>query len=303
MIKNVSELYTARFVFMFYVLNNAKIPEKYHFYKQFLDNSNHPLDAAITKSYSTNNKVELLTYLQKQPSNSFLNFAKNSFYYIYDTIRNLKSSTGFIITFSGVDGAGKTTIIENIAFRIEKQLRKPVVVLRHRPSILPILSVLTKGKEKAHLDTISNLPRQGKNGSFLSSLLRFSYYYLDYLIGQFVIYFKYILRGYVVIYDRYYFDFINDSKRSNIVLPKSITTIGYRFLLKPEFNFFLFADAKTILKRKQELNETTINELTNDYNFLFQNLQLTTNSTVYKSINNEDLETTLSNIIKTIIKK
>ena len=131
----------------------------------------------------------------------------------------------------------------------------------------------------------------------------YSYYYLDYLIGQFVIYFKYILRGYVVIYDRYYFDFINDSKRSNIVLPKSITTIGYRFLLKPEFNFFLFADAKTILKRKQELNETTINELTNDYNFLFQNLQLTTNSTVYKSINNEDLETTLSNIIKTIIKK
>jgi thymidylate kinase len=244
-----------------------------------------------------------LSYLKKQSSNSLFNAVINSFNYFFDTLKNIKSNTGFIITFSGVDGAGKTTVIENIAFRIEKQFRKPVVVLRHRPSILPILSAWSKGKEKAHLDTISNLPRQGKNKSFLSSLFRFSYYYLDYLIGQFVIYFKYIFRGYVVIYDRYYFDFINDSKRSNIVLPKSFTTIGYRFLLKPKFNFFLFADTKTILKRKQELNESTINELTKDYNFLFQNLQLTTNSIVYKSINNEDLETTLTNIINTIIKK
>jgi len=302
-IKNASNLFTARYIFMFHMLNNSKVPSKYLDYQCFLQKSNNPLDITIANNYGLLNKEELLSFLKKQPANSLFNAAINSFNYFLDTLKNIKSNSGFIITFSGVDGAGKTTVIENIAFRIEKQFRKPVVVLRHRPSILPILSVWTKGKVKAHLSSVSNLPRQGTNGSFLSSLLRFFYYYLDYLIGQFVIYFKYIFKGYIVIYDRYYFDFINDSKRSNIVLPKSISTIGYRFLLKPKFNFFLFADAKTILKRKQELNENTINELTRDYDFLFQNLQLTTNTTVYKSINNEDLETTLINIIKTIIKK
>ncbi|WP_300976941.1 hypothetical protein, partial [Flavobacterium sp.] len=175
-----------------------------------------------------------------------------------------------------------------------------VVILRHRPSILPILSVWTKGKEKAQLDAISSLPRQGRNNNPISSLIRFSYYYLDYIIGQFVIYFKYIIRGYVVVYDRYYFDFINDSKRSNIVLPKKLTTFGYRFLMQPDYNFFLFADANVILKRKQELSKNTIEELTTDYKQLFDRLQNRGKSNVYQSINNVDLDVTLSKVFQTI---
>ncbi|MGZ9735798.1 hypothetical protein [Flavobacterium sp. GNP002] len=216
-------------------------------------------------------------------------------------MKNLNQSKGFTITFSGVDGAGKSTVIEQLTHRIEKQLRKPVVVLRHRPSLLPILSVWTKGKEKAHQDSIDKLPRQGGNKSLISSFFRFSYYYLDYLIGQFVVYFKYILRGYVVIYDRYYFDFINDSKRSNIVLSKKISSFGYQFLLQPKFNFFLFADASIILNRKKELSKSTIEQLTNDYTKLFKTLKSKNPLTVYESINNEDLEVTLQYVVTTII--
>lgn len=304
-VKNASNLFTARYVVLFYILNNAKIPKKYLIYELVIQNSKFQLDKVI-KDYFANSKLNknvLISILLKNASNLKWNYVRNTFNYLIDTLKNLTSNKGFTITFSGVDGAGKTTVIENIAFRVEKQLRKPVVVLRHRPSLLPILSVWKKGKEKAHLDVLNSLPRKGTNDNFISSLFRFSYYYFDYLIGQFVVYFKYILRGYVVIYDRYYFDFINDSKRSNIVLPKSFAKIGYHFLLKPKFNFFLFADTKTILKRKQELSENTIIELTNDYNNLFQSLELHSNSVIYKSINNEDLETTLSNIIKTIIKR
>ena len=303
-VKNASNLYTARYIVLFYILNNAKIPSKYLVYEEAIRNSEKAMDLLI-KDYFTNDKKHqqiLTSFIKRDKRNHGFSFLKNTINYLIDTARNAIANKGFTITFSGVDGAGKTTVIENIAFRVEKRLRKPVVVLRHRPSMLPILSVWTKGKEKAHQDTISSLPRQGTNSSFLSSLLRFSYYYVDYLIGQFVIYFKYILRGYVVIYDRYYFDFINDSKRSNIVLSKKMIEIGYRFLLKPKFNFFLYADAKTILKRKQELDESTIVKLTNDYNSLFQALQLETNATVYRCIDNEDLETTLTSIFRTIEK-
>ncbi len=301
-IKNASNIDTARYVVLFYILNGAKIPNKYLVYEQAIINSNEAIDLNMSDYFkdASKDKHLLLHFINQYKSNKGLNYLKNTFNYIIDTMKNSKKSNGFIVTFSGVDGAGKSTVIENIAYRIEKQFRKKVVILRHRPSVLPILSVWSKGKEKAHQDTISSLPRQGKNSNFLSSLLRFTYYYCDYLFGQFVIYFKHILRGHVVIYDRYYFDFINDSKRSNIVLPKNISRFGYNLLLKPKYNFFLFADANIILNRKKELSKETIESLTKDYTQLFNSLQSKSSSSIYMPINNIDLETTLNQIIKTV---
>lgn len=302
-VKNASSIDTARFIALFYILNNAKIPAKYLEYELAMQNSNQPLDLIIKGHFSKTkiNKESLMRFIKNKKSNQQISALKNTLNYCIDTIKNTLTNRGFIVTFSGVDGAGKSTVIENITYRIEKQLRKPVVVLRHRPSILPILSVWSKGKEQAHLDVIEGLPRQGKNKSLLSSFIRFSYYYFDYLLGQFVVYFKYILKGKVVIYDRYYFDFINDSKRSNIVLPKQLTSFFYKFLLKPEFNFFLFADSDIILKRKKELSKATIEKLTADYYGLFESLQSKSDTALYQSINNINLEVTLDQVIKTIV--
>lgn len=301
-IKHAPTIDSARFTSLFYVLNHAKVPSHYLHYLSLLEKSQNHLDLEITNCIKNNynDPSSLLKFIKRNPKNQSFLSLKNWAYYVLDTIESFTNNTGYIITFSGVDGAGKSTVIEQIVHRIQKQLRKPVVVLRHRPSILPILSVWTKGKEKAQLDVISNLPRQGKNNHPVSSFLRFSYYYLDYIIGQFVIYFKYVIRGYVVVYDRYYFDFINDSKRSNIILPKQLTSFGYRFLIQPDFNFFLFADASIILKRKQELNQSTIETLTAEYQILFDQLHKKRKSSIYESINNVDLEVTLSKIFKTI---
>jgi thymidylate kinase len=302
--KNASKIDTARFIILFYTLNGAPIPEKYLDHKKGIEYSNEPLDIVLQDYFNgkNNNPLPIQKFIQQKKENSTFFYLKNTLNYGLDTMRNCLNNQGFTITFSGVDGAGKSTVIDVLAHRIEKQLRKPVVVLRHRPSLLPILSVWTKGKQKAHQDATDNLPRQGKNKNVLSSFARFSYYYLDFLIGQFVVYFKYILRGYVVIYDRYYFDFINDSKRSNIVLSKKISSFGYQFLLKPKFNFFLFADANTILNRKKELSKNTIELLTDDYKNLFLKLKSKSHLAIYESIKNEDLEVTLNHIVRTIIR-
>jgi thymidylate kinase len=301
-VKAASIIDSTRFIAMFYVLNGAKIPKKYRVYEQVLAKSDKPLDLLLQNCFrdKKRGKKSVVSYLLKNKQNQKMRYIKNTLFYIADSVKGLLRGNGFTITFSGVDGAGKSTIIENAKVQIEKQLRKPVVILRHRPSILPILSAWTKGKEKAHSDVMANLPRQGNNTSYLSSLLRFCYYYTDYLLGQFVIYFKYVLRGKVVIYDRYYFDFINDSKRSNIVLPKFISQLGYAFLLKPEFNFFLFADAETILNRKQELNKSTIEKLTKEYNSLFEKLQLKSERSTYRIIKNDQIDTTINQVLTTI---
>ncbi|MCZ8145291.1 hypothetical protein [Flavobacterium sp.] len=298
-----SAQHTTRFVALFYRLNHASIPEKYISYSAVAETSNHPLDVVLYDYFEHPDKSiqPILNYLFQQPYNRSWKRLRNVISYFFDCVRKIRFNSGFVITFSGVDGAGKTTVIDNIAVQIEKQLRKPVVILRHRPSILPILSVWVKGKDKAQQEVLSSLPRQGNNTSVMNSMFRFGYYYLDYILGQFVIQFKYCLRGYVVIYDRYYFDFINDSKRSNLVLPQGVAKLGYRLLLKPKFNFFLYADPETILQRKKELDFSTIQDLTQRYRQLFHQLQGTSETKIYKSILNEDLNRTTSTILKTLV--
>lgn len=304
-VKMLDTFDNARYVGLFYKLNNASIPTKFNYYEEILSHSTIKLDKQLYPYFVDENcdKKNLLSFIKKQKANRKFKGLTNKINYIIDTVKTVISQKGTIITFSGVDGAGKTTVINNLKYKIEKQLRKKVIVLRHRPSLLPILSAWTKGKSQAEKDAASNLPRLGSNKSGLSSLLRFSYYYMDYLFGQFVIQVKYVRRGYVVIYDRYYFDFVNDSKRSNIVLPSFISKIGFAFLLKPKFNFFLYADAETILERKRELDVNTIKTLTTDYLHQFERLDKRIKGAHFTSIKNINLKETLNTVFANITKE
>ena len=165
-----------------------------------------------------------------------------------------------------------------------------------------ILSAWKHGKEKAEQISVSHLPRTGTNKSSVSSILRFAYYYTDYLLGQFYIYFKYNLRGYIVLYDRYYFDFIVDGRRSNIHVNQKVTKVLYRLLFKPEVNILLFAPVADILSRKQELDETAINDLTNGYKKLFNKLSIHSASAVYVPVENTDKLNTLRVIEEAIVR-
>ena len=197
-----------------------------------------------------------------------------------------------IITFSGVDGAGKTTILREFTELLETKYLRSVVELRHRPSILPILSAIKHGKKEAEKKTMEVLPRSGKNKSKLSSYIRFFYYLMDYVFGQWVVYFKYTRKGIIVIYDRYYFDFINDARRTNINLDSRFLKFFYHFVFKPEINIFLYASPEIILSRKQEMDVGSIINLTDKYQKLFKTFSKEGNGE-YQCIENIHKEDTL----------
>ncbi len=303
------------YVILFNLINGANTPDRYvQYFSSFNVEERREIFGYICHKYKLTLNIldELFSHTGKdskkivesiklQPGNrNFFRFL-NTLRYLTDVIRDLIHNRGIIVTFSGVDGSGKSTILESVRQSLQMKYRQRVVVLRHRPSILPILSSIRYGKQNAERKTTEVLPRQGKNNSKISSLFRFAYYYLDYLFGQFYIYFRYTFRGYTVLYDRYYFDFIIDSKRSNIVLPKSFLKLFYYFLFKPNVNVFLYAAPEIILSRKRELSSEDIQSLTAEYRELFDELSKGSKTQRYMVINNTDLNLTLDIVMKQCI--
>ncbi|MEO1436284.1 MAG: hypothetical protein AAFV80_12160, partial [Bacteroidota bacterium] len=276
------------------------LPEKVQ--QQVLQDFNNKFGTEVSTvhafgSFDQSIHEKIVQQLNQLPVNKGLARLKNKLVYWKDTIKDLRHNKGLIITFSGVDGAGKSTILFETRDLLQEKYRQKVVVLRHRPSVLPIISALKYGKEEAEKRSVAKLPRQGNNKSTLGSLVRFGYYYVDYLFGQWHIYFKYILRGYIVLYDRYYFDFIVDHKRSNIQIAPAIPKFLYRFLFKPNVNFFLYAAPEVILKRKKELDAPAIEKLTKEYRALFEKLESRKGrNTRYVVIENIDKQETLHTI-------
>lgn len=301
--KVCDEVDSFQYLYWFFGLNEASIPARYS--KDFerlsiiqKTNLANRLGLPISEleeilfegtSYLTSSQ----TYFLKQNSNN------HPFHRLKRKAKDslmLYNQKGHTLSFSGVDGAGKSTIIELSKRLLEKKYRKKLVVLRHRPSLLPILSSFRHGKQGAEERAASRLPRQGNNHSKLLSVLRFGYYYVDYLIGQFFIYCYYNMRGYAVLYDRYYYDFIVDAKRSNLVFSSRWAKRLLAFLIKPELNFLIYAAPDTILERKQELSEQDIIQLTQGYQNLFEELNQKTGKNAFVALNNIDLTSSLRQV-------
>lgn len=306
-----SKSHNFEYILLFYLLNGASVPPRYRdYFTSFSFEQRAEIFTHITARYKVNINVldelydfnarftkKIVSYVHARKENRGHHLLIHKLRYGRDLIHDALHHRGITVTFSGVDGAGKSTIIEEVRQSLQQKYRQKIVVLRHRPSLLPILSSFRYGKSEAEKRTREKLPRQGNNKSGISSFFRFLYYYLDYLLGQYYVYFRYTLRGYTVLYDRYYFDFIIDSRRSNIVLPKGFLRFCYTFIFKPQVNVFLFAPAEVIYSRKQEMSINDISALTSEYKELFDELGRDNKREQYLVINNINLDETLNRIM------
>lgn len=297
-------------VFLFNFLNHAGLPQKYvRFFEALPAAEKTQLLAFLHSKYgcryrdfgqmahfSIQTQDRLLRHLRRSPSNGLSDRLQRVASYIRQLCSHDHPWAPSIISFTGVDGAGKTTLLADLRTLLSDKLQLKTVVLRHRPSLLPILSAFTLGRQAAEANAAAALPRQGKNSSSLGSLLRFAYYFSDYLFGQVYVWLRYVLRGYTVIYDRYYFDFIVDAKRSNITLGAALPKKLFPLLAKPGLNILLYADPDTIRQRKKELPESDIVQMTGQYLALFEELK-STDSSRYLCIENHDRAASLETIL------
>ena len=174
------------------------------------------------------------------------------------------------IVLSGVDGSGKSSLLDESLVNSQNDYKSPkdrFIINHHRPRIIPHLSDLFafSKKQKSKLKEIYENPRSGHMKNPLSSVISFFYYVLDYILFR-VKHWNNFRRGKIIIYDRYYYDFLIDPLRSAISINKNLVIWIYKlFIPRPSMTIYVIAPPKLIVQRKDELNEAEAKELQDRY--------------------------------------
>ena len=157
-----------------------------------------------------------------------------------------------MIVFLGTDGSGKSTIISKIGPLLESVLHSKSHYEHLRPNLIPSIAWLFgKPEPKGPITE----PHKSDPSNFIGSVLRLCYYTLDYIFGYwFKVYPKMAMRPCLFIFDRYFYDYLFDPRRSRINLPTWIIKLFSILIPKPDLIFCLGANPEIIHARKPELS-------------------------------------------------
>lgn len=174
-----------------------------------------------------------------------------SFVNVLQRFERLLKRPGYVVAVTGTDGAGKTTVIEGITPVLNVALHKGVVYRHLRPDWLPPLGNAT-GKQREGPKVVTD-PHGKSPSGILLSLVRLSYYWVDYTIGYWrKVAPKVFSKSKLFIFDRYFYDVIVDPKRMRIKLPGFVIRFFFVFVPKPDLLLCLGGDAETLYRRKPE---------------------------------------------------
>jgi thymidylate kinase len=179
-------------------------------------------------------------------------YLKRRFEFEFSRLYRFYKPPGFSLAVLGVDGAGKSTVIDAINAILDAATHRGVLVRHLRPTLLPPLARL-RGKGEVNDAPVVN-PHGSTPSGVVGSLVRISYLTLDYVIGYWLKVRPHIAKkAGIVIFDRYAYDMEVDPLRFRIALPARIIS-WFTFLApKPDLIFCLYGNPEVLAARKREL--------------------------------------------------
>ena len=196
---------------------------------------------------------------------------KNVFKATYYTLRRKFKPSGKVLAFCGLDGAGKTTILDEMNDMFVGLLKSKKVFYGYwRPYVIPeIRELFGKKNSKSGVDkqsqkgvTVVEPEKKPKNAGV--SFVKLCYFWLDYMLSGRK-YGSIHQRGGMVLFDRHYIDMAVHPQRFEMRLPQWLILFLYKFIPKADYTFFLYCTPEEILQRKQEFTKEEIQGMTNDY--------------------------------------
>lgn len=170
---------------------------------------------------------------------------------VFKRIKRLLCPSGELVVFLGPDGVGKSTTAE-IASRLLKALNIPShhVHLGFRPTVLPRRQKIGFGEPQ----------KQKKYPA--RDFFRYCYHFLDYWLEYWLHIRPRLLRGEIVIAERYFYDYIIHPDRKEVGVNRHFVWWTFRFFMpKPTACVLFVNDSGEILKRRQELTKEEIKDV------------------------------------------
>lgn len=238
-----------------------------------------PLAKNITEAIAVKNFDKMLSYSQqltvKLKQFSFKKdpigvlFRIIEFYWLkFQRIILCRGKYGKTFSVMAPDGAGKTTflesLLEDLAFYFTKD-GNYFTLLHFRPEILPNLGAVGEKAGVMKQDKNFTTPHRAKPAGFLSSLIRITYYWGDYILGWFIYTSKDIQYDRFTVFDRYSYDLLVDPRRTRLGLPYWVRKFYVALMPQPKFTFYLDVEPEEIFRRKQELAPDEINRQVGEY--------------------------------------
>lgn len=180
-------------------------------------------------------------------------------------LTRLFKQPGYTLAFLGTDGSGKSFVIDHVSPILNGGFHNGIIYNHMRPNYLPSLAVAT-GKKKTEDHSVCTDPHASKPAGFVGSIIRLSYYWLDYTWGYFrKVFPDKSVKTHVWLFDRYYYDYYVDQRRARLNLPSWIVKFYGLFVPSPDLTICLGGDPEKIYARKPE---TSLEEVTRQTNVL-----------------------------------
>ncbi len=190
--------------------------------------------------------------------------------------------SGQMIVILGLDGSGKSAVIKGLSETLDK-VYSEVVHMHLRPR-------LGTDTSKLSFDSVSDphgLPKRG----WLFSVCKIFYFLLDYNLGHWLKVRPLLRDKKLVIFDRYYQDFLMDPKRFRYGGPAGLVQWASQLIPQGKHVIFLDAPVEVLRSRKQELGAEEMERQRQSYLNLMKTLP---NGTVIDS--SQPLETVISQV-------
>ncbi|MEM4312979.1 MAG: hypothetical protein QXH95_02865 [Thermoplasmata archaeon] len=159
---------------------------------------------------------------------------------------------GFTVVLLGPDGSGKSTIANLVLERVSGSFHGGRVQYL-RPYLLPAMGRLKFWNPSEEITT-NPQPHNHPEQNPFKSLIRFFYYLIDYVIGYPIKIYWQKVRKNIIIFDRYYYDYLVDLRRYQFNIPRWLPRFFLPFIPSPDITIYLDAEPDLLYKRKQELS-------------------------------------------------
>jgi thymidylate kinase len=211
-------------------------------------------------------------------------------------MERLLHPVGISIVFLGPDGSGKSTIANLVMNRVAGSFHGSSIKY-WRPRLFPTmgsLKVWNPSIEQKENPAPHNVPTQGR----MKSLIRFFYYMADYILGYPLKVYLPKVRKQIVVFDRYYYDYLVDLRRYQFNVPIWLPGLLLPLIPRPDLAIYLDAEPTDLMKRKQEL---TLEEMERQVKTFRSKLSIIPNSA--KIMTDRSVEAIVKEISYLVLKK